>query len=50
MAAQLVRVLTPDAWPFTTIVAVRSEQKASIHFTRSEGMPLAWSRCSSLSL
>jgi hypothetical protein len=42
--------LTSDAWPFTTTVAVRLEQKASIQFTKSDGMPLAASRYSSLSL
>lgn len=36
--------------PFTTIVAVRLEQKASIHLTRASGMPLALSLWSSLSL
>src|SRR5438552_2080958 len=39
-----------EVCPFTIIVAVRSEQKASIQRTKSEGALLAVNRCSNLSL
>src|SRR2546430_12764795 len=34
-----------EASPFTTMVALRSEQKASIHLTQISGIHLSLSRC-----
>ncbi|ENH73556.1 hypothetical protein FOC1_g10001095 [Fusarium oxysporum f. sp. cubense race 1] len=39
-----------ELWPLITMVAVRSEQKESIQRKRSSGIPLAFIRCSNLSL